>query len=139
MYFILVCIHLICAIFFIAYVFFDACIYKNAYKYHPKKTCDKIKKSYTKASVIIFSIIFVLLLLSGILLLQYYSFAEFFSSNFGIFLAIKLILLFSMLALTCYSLIFVKILKRKDPLKSHFLALIFCILIVICAKAMIFL
>ncbi|MCV3374811.1 trehalose-6-phosphate synthase [Campylobacter sp. IFREMER_LSEM_CL2151] len=141
MHFIFICIHLICAVFFIAYVFFDVCVYHFAYKYQSKEDCDKIKKAYTKSSIIIFASIFILLLLSGFYLLSFYeinSFWDFFASNFGIFLFIKLLLLITMLVLTFYSLFFIKVLKRKDPLKSHLIALILCILIVICAKAMLY-
>ncbi|MCV3385419.1 trehalose-6-phosphate synthase [Campylobacter lari] len=141
MHFIFICIHLICTIFFIAYVFFDVCVYHFAYKHQSKEDCDKIKKAYTKSSIIIFASIFILLLLSGFYLLSFYeinSFWDFFASNFGIFLFIKLLLLITMLVLTFYSLFFIKVLKRKDPLKSHLIALILCILIVICAKAMLY-
>ncbi|WP_139470809.1 trehalose-6-phosphate synthase [Campylobacter armoricus] len=141
MYFIFLCIHIICAIFFIAYVFFDVCIYRFAYKHESKEDCDKIKKAYTKSSIIIFISIFILLLSSGFYLLSFYEFVSFwdiFKSNLGIFLFIKLTLLIAMLGLTLYSLFFIKILKRKDPLKSHLIALILCILIVICAKAMLY-
>ncbi|WP_139453395.1 trehalose-6-phosphate synthase [Campylobacter armoricus] len=141
MYFIFLCIHIICAIFFIAYVFFDVCIYRFAYKHENKEDCDKIKKAYTKLSIIIFASIFILLLSSGFYLLSFYEFVSFwdiFKSNLGIFLFIKLTLLIAMLGLTLYSLFFIKILKRKDPLKSHLIALILCILIVICAKAMLY-
>ncbi|EAL5740084.1 trehalose-6-phosphate synthase [Campylobacter lari] len=141
MHFIFICIHLICAIFFIAYVFFDVCVYRFAYKFQSKEDCDKIKKAYTKSSIFIFAGIFILLLLSGFYLLSFYeinSFWDFFASNFGIFLFIKLLLLITMLVLTFYSLFFIKVLKRKDPLKSHLIALILCILIVICAKAMLY-
>ncbi|MCV3430805.1 trehalose-6-phosphate synthase [Campylobacter lari] len=141
MHYIFICIHLICAIFFIAYVFFDVCVYRFAYKHQNKEDCDKIKKAYTKSSIIIFASIFILLLLSGFYLLSFYefnSFWDFFASNFGIFLFIKLLLLITMLVLTFYSLFFIKVLKRKDPLKSHLIALILCILIVICAKAMLY-
>lgn len=141
MYFIFICIHLICAVFFIAYVFFDVCVYRFAYQHANKEDCDKIKKAYTKSSIFIFAGIFILLLLSGFYLLSFYefnSFWDFFASNFGIFLFIKLLLLITMLALTFYSLFFIKVLKRKDPLKSHLIALILCILIIICAKAMLY-
>lgn len=141
MHFIFICIHIICAIFFIAYVFFDVCVYSFAYKHESKEDCDKIKKAYTKSSIVILASIFILLLLSGIYLLSFYkinSFWDFFTSNFGIFLFIKLLLLAIMLILTCYSLFFTKFLKRKDPLKSHLIALILCILIIICAKAMLY-
>ncbi|AJC91080.1 MULTISPECIES: hypothetical protein [Campylobacter] len=141
MHFIFICIHLICAICFIAYVFFDICVYRFAYKHESKEDCDKIKKAYTKSSIIIFASIFILLLLSGFYLLSFYelnSFWDFFQTNFGVFLLIKLLLLATMLILTCYSLFVIKILKRKDPLNSHLIALILCIFIVICAKAMVY-
>ncbi|EAK5847681.1 trehalose-6-phosphate synthase [Campylobacter lari] len=116
MHFIFICIHLICAVFFIAYVFFDVCVYRFAYRHANKEDCDKIKKAYTKSSIFIFAGIFILLLLSGFYLLSFYeinSFWDFFASNFGIFLFIKLLLLITMLALTFYSLFFIKFFKKK--------------------------
>lgn len=58
MHFIFICIHLICAIFFIAYVFFDVCVYCFAYKHESKEDCDKIIKKPIPNQVFLFLLVF---------------------------------------------------------------------------------
>lgn len=140
MYFTLLCIHLICAICFVGYVFFDACIYIIAYKKLDKEQCDLIKHTYTKnGGGAIFGILFLLLLISGGLLLRYRSVDLFdFSYPFAVFLAIKLFLILLILILTLFAIIRIRILKKSDPFKgkSHLIAFILSLLIAILAKAM---
>lgn len=120
MHFIFICIHLICAVFFIAYVFFDVCVYRFAYQHANKEDCDKIKKAYTKSSIFIFAGIFILLLLSGFYLLSFYefnSFWDFFASNFGIFLFIKTFIINNNASFDFLFFIFYKSFKKKRSFK----------------------
>lgn len=138
MYFLLLCLHIICAICFVGYVFFDAVIFPFAYKQCSEEYCNCVKKSYTKASGALFGIIFICLLASGGMLLRYYDLKGIFSTYFGIFLSIKLFLIFCMLAITVYAVSRIRFLKKEDPFKgkSHLIALVISLLIVILAKAM---
>lgn len=138
MYFTLLCIHLICAICFVGYVFFDACIYIIAYKKLDKKQCDHIKHTYTKnGGGIIFGILFLFLLISGGLLLSY-QIANLSSYPFVIFLSIKLFLVLLIFILTLFAIIRIKIFQKPDPFrgKSHLIAFILSLFIIILAKAM---
>ena len=137
MYFILLCLHLLCAIFFVGYVFFDAIIYPLAYKKCDKEECEKIKKSYTKSSGMLFGIIFICLLATGGALLSYYDLHGFFTTHFGILLSLKLALIGFMLLITLGAVISIRFF-HKDIFKgkSHLIALIISLLIVILAKAM---
>lgn len=140
MYFTLLCIHLLSAVGFVGYVFFDACIYPLAYKKVSAQMCDEVKSAYSKGSAIVFGLLFLTLLSSGVGLLHFYDIANLFSLNtsFSLFFVIKMSLLALMFALTAFSVFAVVALKRADPFKkkSHLLALLFCIGIIICAKAM---
>lgn len=140
MYFVLLCIHLLSAVCFVGYVFFDSCIYPLAYKSVESKECDEVKKAYSKRSAMIFGLLFGVLLLSGMGLLSYYDIASAFSlrSTFSLFFVLKMALLLLMFALTAYSIFVVYALKRSDPFKkkSHLIALLMCVGIIVCAKAM---
>ncbi|WP_104697325.1 MULTISPECIES: trehalose-6-phosphate synthase [unclassified Helicobacter] len=140
MHFLLLCFHIICAICFIGYVFFDAVIFPFAYKKCSKEECDRIKASYTKASGILFGIIFISLLVSGGALLSYYDLKGVFATSFGLFLGIKLFLIFCMFIITAYAIFKIRFLKKEDPFrgKSHTIALVLSFLIVILAKAMLY-
>lgn len=135
------CVHILAVIAFVGYIFFDELIYKRAYKTCPKEACDAVKKGFTKASALVLGLSFILILLSGYLLLSYYqinSFKELVSSAFGVFLSIKLFLILLMILLTGYSIFFIRVLKRSDPFKgkSHLYALILCVLVVVLAVFM---
>lgn len=140
MYLIALCLHLICAIGFVGYVFFDVCVYALAYKKEDKHKCDAVKKAYTLYGARIFGIIFMLLILSGIWLLSFYDLKSIFnlSSYFNIFFWIKIFLIILMFLLTFYAIFFIRVLKKADPFKgkSHLLALLLSFLIIICAKMM---
>ena len=60
--------HLVCAIIFIGYVFFDVCIYPFAKKTINPQTLEAVKKAYTKGSAKVFGTVFLLLLISGTIL-----------------------------------------------------------------------
>ena len=58
MYLFFLITHLICAIVFIGYVFFDVCIYPFAKKTVDAKTLEIVKKAYTKGSAKVFGTAF---------------------------------------------------------------------------------
>lgn len=140
MYFVLLCIHLLSAVCFVGYVFFDACIYPLAYKSVDRQECDEVKRAYSKRGAMIFGLLFGVLLFSGVGLLSYYDIASVFSlkSAFSLFFVIKMALLLLMFVLTAYSIFVIYALKKADPFKkkSHIIALAMCVGIIICAKAM---
>lgn len=140
MYFTLLCIHLLSAVCFVGYVFFDACIYPFAYKKASTQECDEVKSAYSKGGAVVFGSIFLILLLSGGGLLHFYDIANLFSldNGFSLFFLAKMALLILMFVLTAYSIFVVFFLKKEDPFKkkSHLIALFFCIGTIICAKAM---
>lgn len=135
------CVHLLAVIAFVGYIFFDVLIYKSAYKNCDASKCDEVKKGFSKAGGILLGLSFILILASGYLMLGYYdlsSFSQLFSTNFGLFLCIKLALVLFMLVLTVYSIFDIRVLKHKDPFKgrSHIYALILCVMIVVLAVLM---
>lgn len=140
MYLIALCIHLICAIGFVGYVFFDVCVYALAYKKEEKQKCDAVKKAYTIYGARVFGSIFILLISSGAWLLSFYDLKNIFdlSNYFNIFLWIKIFLIVLMFLLTFYAIFFIRILNKTDPFKgrSHLIALLLSLLIIICAKMM---
>ncbi|MDU7071144.1 trehalose-6-phosphate synthase [Campylobacter ureolyticus] len=140
MYFFALFMHLLCAIFFIGYVFFDVIIYPFSKKSIDEKTYKSVKKAYTKGSGVVFGVIFLLLLISGIWLGSHYVGISkgFFNSNLQIFLSLKILTIIFMCVITFISVYFVAILKKPDPFGkfSHLIALVLCIIIVFFAKAM---
>lgn len=141
MYFLWLCIHLLSAVCFVGYVFFDCVIYPLAYRLAGKDQCDEVKRAYSKGGAKIFGIIFVLLIVSGIGLASEYGWANLINmqSNFSILFLLKMSLLLIMLIITVYSVYKTVIQKRKNPFGnySHLIALGLCVGIILCAKAMI--
>ncbi|WP_027327098.1 hypothetical protein [Helicobacter pametensis] len=136
MHFFWLCVHLVCAIIFVGYVFFDVCVYPLALKKLDKERCESVKKAYMRGSVFIFAGIFLGLLLSGVMLARFYELSL--DTLFGWFLLLKLGVLALMFLLGAYSVFFVAVLKKPDPFKgkSHIIALVLCLIIVVLAKAM---
>lgn len=135
------CIHILAVIAFVGYIFFDVFIYKSAYKTCGEKTCEEVRKGFTKRGGLVLGISFLAILISGYYLLSFYGIAslgELFSSTFGVFLCLKLFLLAFMIFLTFYSIFFIRVLKKPDPFngRSHIYALFLCVIIVILAVLM---
>ncbi|WP_297575269.1 trehalose-6-phosphate synthase [uncultured Campylobacter sp.] len=140
MYLLVLFIHLLSAIFFIGYLFFDVIIYPFAKQKIDEKLYIAVKKAYTKGSGIVFGVIFLVLLASGIWLSSRYIGISkgFFNSKFQIFLSLKILTIIFMCLITFVSVYFVAVLKKPDPFGkfSHQIALILCIIVVFFAKAM---
>ncbi|NLY04391.1 MAG: trehalose-6-phosphate synthase [Campylobacter sp.] len=140
MYFIALCVHIFCAIAFVGYLFFDACIYPFAKKNIDEEILTNVKKAYTKGSAVVLAIAFLLLLISGIYLGSHYIGIEkgFFSLPFQALLSLKLLTILLLFVITFISIYAVKIKKKPDPFGkySHIIGLVLCIIIVFLAKAM---
>lgn len=131
--FILKFIHLFTAIAFIGYVFFDVILCKNV------ENIWKIKKAYFKSSGIIYAIIFILLICSGILLgISKY---DGYSDYLKYILIIKIFLIIIMILITAISIYMIRI-KKNDKhflvIYAHHLALIICFFIAFLAKILAF-
>lgn len=142
-YFLVILVHILCAIVFVGYVFFDVCIYPMAKRYCDEELLKKVKSAYAKGGAKVFGSAFVLLLLSGVYLASNYIGGElgYLNSGFQVIFWIKMFLLILMCFITIISVFFVFVLKRQDPFGkySHLIGLVLCIMIVICAKAMVLL
>ena len=140
MYLFFLITHLICAIVFIGYVFFDVCIYPVAKKTVDAKTLEIVKKAYTKGSAKVFGTAFLLLLISGAYMAKDYLGGDhgWWQSNFQKLLLAKITVLLLMCLITFISVFNVTILKKPDPFGkfSHPIALVLCLIIVILAKLM---
>ena len=140
MYLFFLITHLICAIVFIGYVFFDVCIYPFAKKTVDTKTLEIVKKAYTKGSAKVFGTAFLLLLISGAYMAKDYFGDElgWWQSNFQKLLLVKIFVLLIMCLVTFISVFNVVILKKTDPFGkfSHLIALVLCLIMVILAKVM---
>ncbi|WP_459829711.1 trehalose-6-phosphate synthase [Campylobacter concisus] len=140
MYLFFLIIHLICAIVFIGYVFFDVCIYPFAKKTIDAKTLEIVKKAYTKGSAKVFGTAFLLLLISGAYMAKDYFGGElgWWQSNFQKLLFVKIFVLLVMCFVTFISVFNVVILKKPDPFGkfSHLIALVLCLIMVVLAKVM---
>ena len=133
-------VHLVCAIIFIGYVFFDVCIYPFAKKTVNPQTLEAVKKAYTKGSAVVFGTAFLLLLISGTYMAKDYFGGElgWWQSNFQKILLLKIFVLLIMCFVTFISVLNVTILKKSDPFGkfSHLIALVLCLIIVVLAKFM---
>ncbi|OUT12680.1 trehalose-6-phosphate synthase [Campylobacter concisus] len=140
MYLFFLITHLICAIVFIGYVFFDVCIYPFAKKTVDTKTLEIVKKAYTKGSAKVFGTAFLLLLISGAYMAKDYFGGElsWWQSNFQKLLLVKIFVLLIMCLVTFISVFNVVLLKKPDPFGkfSHLIALVLCLIMVVLAKVM---
>ncbi len=121
-------IHLICAIFFIGYLFVDVFILSAIKRKNPNFD----KNLFSSAGVKIMPFIILLLFLSGGAMITFHL------NPLNLIFLIKLVLAFSILSLVVFSLFFHFVLKRKNPLTRfiHPFVFVLCILIVILAKLM---
>lgn len=121
-------VHLLCAIFFIGYLFVDVFILSAIKKKNP----DFDKELFSSVGVKIMPFIALLLFLSGGMMISFHL------NPLNLIFLIKLVLAFSIFSLIVCSLFFHFILKRKNPLTQfiHPFVFVLCILIVILAKLM---
>lgn len=140
MYLFFLIVHILSAVAFVGYVFFDVCIFPFAKKHIDENTLARVKKAYTKGSAKVFGTAFLLLLLSGAYLASHYLGGEngWLDSPFQILLATKIGVLGLMCLITAISLFFVYKLKKPDPFGkySHIIALVLCAIIIVLAKVM---
>lgn len=140
MYLFFLIVHILSAVAFVGYVFFDVCIFPFAKKHIDEDTLARVKKAYTKGSAKVFGTAFLLLLLSGAYLASHYLGGEngWLDSPFQILLATKIGVLGLMCLITAISLFFVYKLKKPDPFGkySHIIALVLCAIIIVLAKVM---
>ena len=121
-------VHLLCAIFFIGYLFVDVLILTLIKKKYPNFD----KQLFNSGGVKIMPFIVLLLFLSGGAL------ASFHFNPLNLLFVLKMILAFGVLALVLFSLFFRFVLKKPNPLGKfiHPLVFIACIFIVFLAKLM---
>ena len=140
MYLFFLIVHILSAVAFVGYVFFDVCIFPFAKKHIDEDTLARVKKAYTKGSAKVFGTAFLLLLLSGAYLASHYLGGEngWLGSPFQILLATKIGVLGLMCLITAISLFYVYKLKKPDPFGkySHIIALVLCAIIIVLAKVM---
>lgn len=127
--FILIFFHLLTAIIFVGYVFFDA-IFLNGMKNN-----SEIKKAYFKSSGIIYAISFLILIISGITLaLKEFEFVN------KVMLLTKISLIIFMFLITAFSIYLIKFKNNREHFlvkHSHLIALVLCFLIILLAKLMV--
>ena len=132
MYLFFLIVHILSAVAFVGYVFFDVCIFPFAKKHIDEDTLARVKKAYTKGSAKVFGTAF--------LLAKDYFGGEngWLDSPFQILLTTKIGVLGLMCLITAISLFFVYKLKKPDPFGkySHIIALILCAIIIVLAKVM---
>lgn len=140
MYLFFLIVHILSAVAFVGYVFFDVCIFPFAKKHIDEDTLARVKKAYTKGSAKVFGTAFLLLIISGAYMAKDYFGGEngWLDGPFQILLATKIGVLGLMCLITAISLFFVYKLKKPDPFGkySHIIALILCAIMIILAKLM---
>ena len=125
-------IHLICAVIFVGYLFFDVVIFKMALKKVDNQTGEKMKKAISSTETRIISIFVLLLLLSGGMMMSHWVGSKaggYFSSNLQIFFMIKVLLAFIVFIAVGVKLTYKLILKRPSP-NIHPLALLLSFVII---------
>ena len=130
MYLFFLIVHILSAVAFVGYVFFDVCIFPFAKKHIDEDTLARVKKAYTKGSAKVFGTAFLLLIISGVYMAKDYFGGEngWLGSPFQILLATKI----GVLGFYVYKL------KKPDPFGkySHIIALVLCVIMIILAKVM---
>ncbi|WP_276882885.1 copper resistance protein CopD [Campylobacter cuniculorum] len=121
-------VHLLCAIFFIGYLFVDVLILTLIKKKYPNFD----KQLFNSGGVKIMPFIVLLLFLSGGAL------ASFHFNPLNLLFVLKMVLAFGILALVLFSLFFHFVLKKPNPLGKfiHPLVFVVCIFVVFLAKLM---
>ena len=72
MYLFFLIVHILSAVAFVGYVFFDVCIFPFAKKHVDEDTLARVKKAYTKGSAKVFGTAFLLLIISGVYMAKDY-------------------------------------------------------------------
>lgn len=135
-------IHLICAIIFLGYLFFDVVIFPNIKKMFGEEISSKASKAISaRGSKIMPLCVLVLLITGGMMMSNYInSSLGFFDSNLQKLLVLKICLALVIIAMIGISLTYAFILKKPSPIGKiiHPVAIILGFIIVILAKIMFF-
>lgn len=135
----LLVIHLVCAIIFIGYLFFDVVIFPNIKRLYGEEVAQKAQQGIGQRAIKIMPVCLLLLLLTGGMMVSAYIGGDkgFFDTPFQKFLMLKIFLACVIFAAVIVSLL-CKFLGKPNPLGKviHPLALVLGFLIVICAKWM---
>ncbi|WP_104706274.1 CopD family copper resistance protein [Helicobacter bizzozeronii] len=131
--------HLLCAIIFIGYLFFDVVIFPSIKKIYGEEIAQKAQQGISARAIKIMPLCVLWLLLSGGMMLSVYVGGDkgFLETPFQKVLMLKVLLACTIFAMVAISLA-CKFLNKKNPLASviHPLALLLGLGIVICAKWM---
>ncbi|AFI03573.1 CopD family copper resistance protein [Helicobacter cetorum] len=132
-------VHLLCAIIFIGYLFFDMVIFPNVKKMYGEEFANKANMGITKRAIKIMPLCVLTLVITGGMMLSQYVGGDkgWCETPFQKVLMVKVILALSIFALVLFSLS-CKFLGKKNPIGNyiHHIALTFGFLIAILAKLM---
>lgn len=133
-------IHLICAIIFLGYLFFDIFIFPNIKKTFGSEIAKKAASAIGTRGTKIMPLCVLLLLITGGMMVSQYIGKDigYFSSNLQKLLMLKIVFAFSIFAMIIISLTYKFILKKPSPIGKiiHPIALLLGFFIVVLAKMM---
>ena len=133
-------IHLICAIFFIGYVFTDVVVFAAIKQVLDEETEAKVKERISKRARKIFPLSVLMIVLSGGFMFSKYINSEngIFETNLQVALLIKVLLAFIIVSGIIYSLSRKFLNKKPHPIMAHFhnIVLFLGLVIVVLAKLM---
>ena len=133
-------IHLICAIIFVGFLFFDVIIFSRAKKKLPAEIAQKAQQAITSVAIKIMPLCVLILILTGGMMMSSWVGSKvggYFESNLQIVFMIKVILALLIFAAVATNLTCKFILKRPSPLGNiHPFAFAAAAIIVIFAKVM---
>lgn len=138
----LLIIHLLCAIIFLGYIFFDVVIFPNVKKIFGQEIANKASKAISTRGTKIMPLCILGLFITGGMMLSHYIGGDMgiFQTNFQKLLLLKVLLALFIVALVIFSLSCKFIFKTRNPIGSfiHPIALILGFFIVVLAKIMYF-
>ena len=132
-------IHLICAIIFVGFLFFDVIIFSRAKKKLPVEIAQKAQQAISSVAIKIMPLCVLILILTGGMMMSWVGSKAggYFASNLQTALMIKVILALLIFAAVATNLTCKFILKRPSPLGNiHPFAFAAAAIIVIFAKVM---
>lgn len=137
-YFIIQTIHLFCAAIVVGYLIYDIFVFSAFKKKRNDTDFKELKREILKPSIMLFAPTFLLLLLSGVILANFYLGEDlgFWQNEFQKILWLKIALVSLLFVFAPISFYYIFILKKPDPFKHyyHHIALVICLLALILAK-----
>ena len=137
-YFIIQTIHLFCAAIVVGYLIYDIFVFSAFKKKRNDTDFKELKREILKPSIMLFAPTFLLLLLSGVILANFYLGEDlgFWQNEFQKILWLKIALVSLLFVFDPISFYYIFILKKPDPFKHyyHHIALVICLLALILAK-----